>query len=253
MVDVKAASTVSEALAAIHAATGRRFLFLVDSWDILLREAEDDEALWADWLRFLNSVLAPRGEDDFVEAAWLTGVYPMPLTDGRPALAGFASFSRMAPGDLAQFDGFDAKEVAALCKRHSMDFAPLWRRYAGYGSRAWPLACPCDVTKALQRRKLDDYWVMSEVWTSLGRWLATDAPGLSDAVKRLLARERVLVEGRAIETRISAVKTADEVLTALVHLGYLAYDEADGTAAIPNEPVRDEFRRVLKCLQTADE
>lgn len=244
---VKAASTVSEALAAIHATTGRKFVILVDSWDILRREAEDDEALWADWLRFLNAVLAPRGKADFVEAAWLTGVYPMPVEDGRPLIEGFSVSSMTAPGELFRCFGFDAAETAALCKRNGVDFEPLWHKYAGYGSKACPLANPCDVTRALSRRRLDDYWVQTDL--SPSRWLALEVPGLSKAVARLLAGERVPADVRGFHHRAEAMKTADDVLTMLVHLGYLVFDETEVTMAIPNKPVRDDFERTLRLFR----
>lgn len=37
-----------------------------------------------------------------------------------------------------------------------------------------------------------------------------------------------------------------DVLTALIHLGYLAYDQNEGTAFIPNEDVRIEFAEALE-------
>ena len=37
------------------------------------------------------------------------------------------------------------------------------------------------------------------------------------------------------------IKSRDDVLTLLVHLGYLAYDSATKAVFIPNEEVRQEF------------
>ena len=36
-------------------------------------------------------------------------------------------------------------------------------------------------------------------------------------------------------------KNKDDVLTALIHLGYLAYDRREQMAYIPNEEIRSEF------------
>ena len=38
----------------------------------------------------------------------------------------------------------------------------------------------------------------------------------------------------------------DDVLTLLIHLGYLAYNETTRTVFIPNEEVREEFLRVIR-------
>ncbi len=246
-VALRSGITVAEALAAIHSATGRQFILLVDSWDILLREAADDAALWKVYRQFLRSVLEPAASDDFLEAAWLTGVYPMPEEDGRPLIEGFSVSSMTSLGELSRGFGFEAAETAALCERNGVDFEPLWQKYAGYGSKDCLLANPCDVTRALWRRKLEDYWVQTAVPPS--RWLALEMPGLSEAVDRLLAGERVPADVRRFSHRAADMKTADDVLTMLVHLGYLVFDEAEGTVALANEPVRDMFRRTLTLLR----
>ena len=41
-------------------------------------------------------------------------------------------------------------------------------------------------------------------------------------------------------------KNKDDVLTALIHLGYLAYDRREQMAYIPNEEVRSEFTDAVK-------
>ncbi len=37
------------------------------------------------------------------------------------------------------------------------------------------------------------------------------------------------------------IKCKDDVITYLIHLGYLAYNEENGTAFIPNEEIRQEL------------
>ena len=41
-------------------------------------------------------------------------------------------------------------------------------------------------------------------------------------------------------------RNRDDVLTLLIHLGYLAYDEETGKAHIPNEEIRREFARTIR-------
>ena len=40
-------------------------------------------------------------------------------------------------------------------------------------------------------------------------------------------------------------RNKDDVLTLLIHLGYLAYDQKLGRAYIPNEEIRQEFLDAL--------
>ena len=48
------------------------------------------------------------------------------------------------------------------------------------------------------------------------------------------------------------VQGRDDVLTLLVHLGYLAYDEESKQVFIPNKEIRREFVRVVKCSRHAE-
>lgn len=45
---------------------------------------------------------------------------------------------------------------------------------------------------------------------------------------------------------ITSVKNRDDVLTLLIHLGYLAYNDEDGTIRIPNEEIRMEFAKAVR-------
>lgn len=45
---------------------------------------------------------------------------------------------------------------------------------------------------------------------------------------------------------MTSLKNKDDVLTLLVHLGYLAYDIDKKEAYIPNEEIRQEFIRAIK-------
>ncbi len=44
---------------------------------------------------------------------------------------------------------------------------------------------------------------------------------------------------------MTTIKSKDDVLTLLVHLGYLAYDIDSRSVYIPNEEVRQEFVRTV--------
>ena len=44
---------------------------------------------------------------------------------------------------------------------------------------------------------------------------------------------------------MTTIRCRDDVLTLLVHLGYLAYDMEEKSVYIPNEEVREEFMRAV--------
>ena len=58
--------------------------------------------------------------------------------------------------------------------------------------------------------------------------------------------ERVKVKTKSYQNDMVTFKNKDDVLTALIHLGYLAYDRREQMAYIPNEEIRSEFTDAVK-------
>ena len=69
--------------------------------------------------------------------------------------------------------------------------------------------------------------------------------GLQETVARLIAGETIKVNTDGFQNDFETFESADDVLTLLIHLGYLTYHEAESTIQIPNEEVRIEFRQFL--------
>jgi hypothetical protein len=70
--------------------------------------------------------------------------------------------------------------------------------------------------------------------------------GLRDAIVSLLGGHRVKVDIFGYENDMTSFKNRDDVLTALIHLGYVAYDAETEEVYIPNFEVRQIFERTLK-------
>jgi hypothetical protein len=69
--------------------------------------------------------------------------------------------------------------------------------------------------------------------------------GLRDDIVKVLAGERCSVNVRGFENDMTSFKSKDDVLTVLIHLGYLVYDSANREAFIPNEEVRLAFAQSI--------
>lgn len=65
--------------------------------------------------------------------------------------------------------------------------------------------------------------------------------GLKDDVVKLLAGENVIVQTTSFQNDMTIFNTKDDVLTLLIHLGYLGYDRSNQTCYIPNKEVVDSF------------
>lgn len=72
-----------------------------------------------------------------------------------------------------------------------------------------------------------------------------DFDGLQQTVARLISGERIPVNVDLFQNDFESFTSADDVLTLLIHLGYLTYHEEEKTVQIPNEEVRIEFRQFL--------
>jgi hypothetical protein len=70
--------------------------------------------------------------------------------------------------------------------------------------------------------------------------------GLRDAIVEALGGNRIKVKVRTYENDMTSFKRKDDVLTALIHLGYLAYDTETEEAYIPNKEVRMCFEDTLE-------
>ena len=69
---------------------------------------------------------------------------------------------------------------------------------------------------------------------------------LEDAVVWMLAGGKCSVNMDTFENDMTSFKSRDDVLTILIHLGYLAYDRETGEACIPNEEVRAAFANAVQ-------
>ena len=70
--------------------------------------------------------------------------------------------------------------------------------------------------------------------------------GLKDAIVQMLTGERCKVDIATFENDLTSFECRDDVLTILIHLGYLAYDYGKKEAYVPNEEMMEAFCRAIK-------
>ena len=75
-----------------------------------------------------------------------------------------------------------------------------------------------------------------------------DMDGLQDAVVRMLAGEAVKVNTGTFSNDMTTFASKDDVLTLLVHLGYLTYNGIDETVTIPNKEVSQEYVNAISTM-----
>lgn len=226
---------------------GKMFVFIIDEWDALIREAKNDEKAQTAYLNMLrgwfkDTTFTPR----VVAAAYMTGILPIKKDGSQSAISEFDEFSMLDPGDFAQYVGFTENEVAGLCTDSPLGFEEMKAWYDGYDIESvGSVYNPYSVMKALKSEKCRSYWRKTSAAESLISYVNMDFDGLQETVARLIAGERILVNTESFGNDFESFDCADDVLTLLIHLGYLTYEEEGGTAHIPNEEVRSEFKQFL--------
>lgn len=73
-----------------------------------------------------------------------------------------------------------------------------------------------------------------------------DFDGLKAAVIEMLAGSSVKVNVKSFQNDTVSFANKDDVLTYLIHLGYLGYHQADQTAFVPNEEIRQELSAAVE-------
>ena len=93
--------------------------------------------------------------------------------------------------------------------------------------------------KALQRGACKSYWSTTGAYDSVRTYIQMNFDGLKDDIIRMLSGEHVYVNTLKFQNDMRIVNSKNDVLTVLIHLGYLAYDGDTGKCFIPNKEVKD--------------
>lgn len=237
--------TLPEILLKINSAYGEQFIIIIDEWDCVFREDINNTAIQDEYINFLRGMLKGIIAETYVELAYITGILPIKKYGTQSALNNFDEYTMISPASLKSFTGFTEEEVRDLCKEHQLNFQEVRRWYDGYVFEdGLHIYNPKSVLEAVRRKRFDSYWTQTETYESLKYYIEMNYGGLRDDILKMLDGDMAAVDTGAFQNDMVSFRSRDDVLTLLVHLGYLAYYE--GHVFIPNEEVRDEFYRTVR-------
>ena len=72
--------------------------------------------------------------------------------------------------------------------------------------------------------------------------------GLKDTIIELLSGEKVVIDTTTFTNDMVTFVTKDDVLTLLIHLGYLTYDFYTKEVSIPNYEISEQFASTIKVI-----
>jgi hypothetical protein len=260
--DAEKKNTLSEVLVSVCKVTGGKFIFIIDEWDALFREAKNDTELQKEYIQLLRGLFKSPFTDKTIQMAYITGILPIKKYGTQSAMTDFIEYTMLYPEPLEQYVGFTEEEVYKLCEHSKLEFADVQHWYDGYvmgdGIHVYN---PKSVMDALSRNKIRSYWTQSETYESLKIYIDLDFDGLKEAIVQMLGGASCTVNTIKFVNDMTTIKNKDDVLTLLVHLGYLAYDSEKKRVYIPNEEIRQEFlgavedgsrKELVRLIQTSD-
>lgn len=234
---------LAAALREIFVKTDRQFIFLIDEWDCVMREKQESEALQKQYLDFLRNLLK---DQPYVALAYMTGILPVKKYGLHSALNMFWEYSMTNQYIFEEYTGFTEEEVKALCKRFDMDFEKTSSWYDGYRFRKFKhIYNPRSVVAAMSCQDFSSYWTSTETYDALKTYIDMDFDGLRADIVQMLGGEYVKVNTKSFQNDMHSFEVKDDVLTLLIHLGYLGYDSETEEAFIPNREIIREFENAM--------
>ncbi len=234
---------LAAALRDIFVETDRQFIFLIDEWDCVMRERQECEDQQKQYLDFLRNLLK---DQPYVALAYMTGILPVKKYGQHSALNMFWEYSMTDQFDFEEYTGFTEAEVKELCRRYEMDFAKVSDWYDGYRFRRFRhIYNPRSVVAAMKSSVFSNYWTATETYEALKLYMDMDFDGLKADIVQMLGGERVRVNTLSFQNDMRNFRTKDDVLTLLIHIGYLGYDAETKEAFIPNKEIRGEFENAM--------
>ena len=237
----------------IFSYTGQSFIVLIDEWDCLFREYKQDEEAQRKYLDFLRVWLKDKA---YIALAYMTGILPVKKYGTHSALNMFMEYSMTDPGNMAEYFGFTEKEVENLCIEYGMNIEETKAWYNGYGLYShnkqedilYSIYNPKSVVEAMLRHRFGNYWNQTETYEALKIYIQMNMDGLKDAIIEMLADNSVRINIGTFHNDMTTFATRDDILTLLVHLGYLTYDVEKESVRIPNKEVAQEYINAISTM-----
>ncbi|MCI6337097.1 MAG: ATP-binding protein [Prevotella sp.] len=246
-IKVKERDDLMDILYRISDSTGERFFMIIDEWDAILREMGTDEFITTSYVDLLRRLFKGSGSNTVFAGAYLTGILPIKKYNTESGLNNFCEYSMIDPAFLAPCFGFTKEEVKMLCKKHGMDMNEMESWYDGYRiGKASRMFNPYSVMRAINDEEFGSYWTTTGAYDSVITYIQMNFDGLKDDIIRMLSGEHVYVDTTEFRNDMRIIRSKNDVLTVLIHLGYLAYDGDAQECYLPNKEVADGFLNAVE-------
>lgn len=233
--------SLPDALSRVKDQTGQKFVVIIDEWDAIIRDDAITETVQDEYLNFLRGMFKGVEPTKYIQLAYLTGILPIKKEKAQSAVNNLDEFTMLQADELAPYIGFTEDEVKSLCAQYHRDFDKVKKWYDGYLLNGYQVYNPKAVVSVMTKGKFRSYWSETGSYEVVVPLICMNYDGLKNAIIEMLSGSAVNVNTATFKNDPARIQNRDDVLTYLIHLGYLGYDEENETAFVPNEEIRQEL------------
>ena len=217
--------------------------------DVLIRDEAATKKAQEDYINFLRGMFKGIEPTKYIQLAYLTGILPIKKEKTQSALNNFDEFSMLSPGSLAPYVGFTENEVRKLAEEYHQDFDEVKRWYDGYLLNGHQVYNPRAVVGVMLRGEFKSYWSETASYDAIVPLINMNYGGLKTAIIEMISGAEVKVNTATFKNDTVSIKSKDDVLTYMIHLGYFGYNPKLKTAFVPNEEIRQELTAAVGSKQ----
>ena len=236
--------------------SGRQFIAVIDEWDAPIRLRNCTEEAQYEYLELLRTLFKSQITKQVFAGVYMTGILPIKKDGSQSAISEFREYSMLFPGEYAPYIGLLDEEVKDVCESYGVSFEKMKEWYNGYefnyGEKKIAVYNINSVMEAAYNNAFRSYWRETGAANSLMDYINMDFDSLGDSAEKLLAGLEIPVKVSGFANDLVSFRTADDVLTMLIHFGYLSYDEDKSSVHIPNNEVALEFADAIHGVKHGD-
>lgn len=171
----------------IKAASGNKFVVIIDEWDVLIRDEAQNHKVQEEYIDFLRGMFKGSEPSKYIALAYLTGILPIKKLKTQSALNNFEEFTMLDAGRMAPYVGFTEEEVHDLCDRYGQIYEQVKLWYDGYSLEGYQVYNPKAVVSLMLNGKYKSYWSNTGSYEAIVPLINMNFDGLRAAIIEMMS------------------------------------------------------------------
>ena len=225
---------------------GKPVILLIDEYDVPVAKANNN-GYYNEMLDIMKGLMQALKDNQALRFAVVTGCLKIAKESIFTGTNNFVS-DTITNSRLSEYFGFVQSEVDQLLKDADLteQAENIKKWYDGYLLYGYQVYNPKAVISLMTKGKFRSYWSETGSYEVVIPLICMNFDGLKTAIIEMLSGAEVEVNTASFKNDPAKIQNRDDVITYLIHLGYLGYNEEKGTAFVPNEEIRQELSTAVR-------